>query len=329
MAIPVAEAYRELYHYTTVNGLLGIVSNQVLWATHIGYLNDAEEQIGFFERRLATLIETPAREAIVELAKMPSGKSAIDKMGGSELALTSLVRDLATGIRSTSATIYQPYVASFCGSPVDGKPNDGLLSQWRGYGHDGGYAIVFDTAALESLIRFEEREFHYLSVLWGDVDYVPSLNGGDLKHPETKEWELLIHETVKNFVLLPSREKLEPLFEPIVALSCRHKHAGFHEEAEVRIAVMNPAEHVRVEARTLGERRELKRVNFLTRDGMLLPYVSLFERKPAEQQVLPIKRIIVGPHPDKLKRKKAVEMLLAEHKNCAEVVFSDIPYLGR
>src|SRR5678816_1780308 len=32
-----------LYHYTTPAGLLGIVENNKLWATHINYLNDATE----------------------------------------------------------------------------------------------------------------------------------------------------------------------------------------------------------------------------------------------------------------------------------------------
>jgi len=44
---------------------------------------------------------------------------------------------------------------------------------------------------------------------------------------------------------------------------------------------------------------------------------------------LPIKSIIVGPHPDKIKRKKAVELLLGQHGISAEVMISEIPYLSR
>lgn len=32
-----------LYHYTSADGLIGIVRNQRLWATDIEYLNDSEE----------------------------------------------------------------------------------------------------------------------------------------------------------------------------------------------------------------------------------------------------------------------------------------------
>ena len=33
----------ELYHYTGIHGLKGIIESQTLWATHYKYLNDAEE----------------------------------------------------------------------------------------------------------------------------------------------------------------------------------------------------------------------------------------------------------------------------------------------
>jgi hypothetical protein len=32
-----------LYHYTTQQGLLGIINNQEIWATHTQYLNDSRE----------------------------------------------------------------------------------------------------------------------------------------------------------------------------------------------------------------------------------------------------------------------------------------------
>ena len=34
-----------LYHYTDSNGLLGIIKNRALWATHFQYLNDSSEFI--------------------------------------------------------------------------------------------------------------------------------------------------------------------------------------------------------------------------------------------------------------------------------------------
>ncbi|MFO1205708.1 MAG: hypothetical protein U1E63_08295 [Burkholderiales bacterium] len=60
------EAHPYLYHYTTAEGLKGIVESQQLWATNIAYLNDAEEHIGFFDRRLTHLLDQPIRDAATE-----------------------------------------------------------------------------------------------------------------------------------------------------------------------------------------------------------------------------------------------------------------------
>ncbi len=47
-----------------------------------------------------------------------------------------------------------------CFLPGSGKrtaQNDGLLSQWRGYGKDGGYALVFDSQKLEEALKDEKH----------------------------------------------------------------------------------------------------------------------------------------------------------------------------
>lgn len=60
-----------------------------------------------------------------------------------------------------------------------------------------------------------------------------------------------------------------------------------------------------------------------------MPYIAFFDAIPDDQRKLPIQEIIVGPHPDKLKRKKAIEMRLAELGLDVPVRASEIPYLGR
>ena len=39
----ISEVYKKLYHYTTWDGLLGILQTQTLWATHYKFLNDFSE----------------------------------------------------------------------------------------------------------------------------------------------------------------------------------------------------------------------------------------------------------------------------------------------
>jgi hypothetical protein len=52
-------------------------------------------------------------------------------------------------------SLVEPFIASFCSHTTDQsyEQENGLLSQWRGYGNDGGFCIVFDTAALLTLLE--------------------------------------------------------------------------------------------------------------------------------------------------------------------------------
>lgn len=116
---------------------------------------------------------------------------------------------------------------------------------------------------------------------------------------------------------------------PIVALAIRHKHRGFKEEREVRIAAVRSSKEIIRAAKELGNVPLNKAVSFYPRSGVLVPYISLFDGIPAEERKLPIREIVVGPHPDKLKRQQAAQMLVDELEIEATVRVSDIPFLGR
>ncbi len=63
--MPLSEEKPLLYHYTTGSGLLGIVESQQIHATSIAYLNDEEEHVGYFHRRLPALLD----EAIADVLR--------------------------------------------------------------------------------------------------------------------------------------------------------------------------------------------------------------------------------------------------------------------
>src|SRR5687768_8171235 len=141
MGKKVSEEYAELFHYTGDVGLRGIVESQQLWATNFAYLNDAEEHVGFFQRRLPILLERAIKKAVNEAVKNPVAKKEIDEDGGVETVVAGLKQDMHSSLQDAAMKINEPYIASFCGSKVSGADSDGLLSQWRGYGTQGGYAI--------------------------------------------------------------------------------------------------------------------------------------------------------------------------------------------
>ncbi|MDB5762389.1 MAG: hypothetical protein JWQ21_1384 [Herminiimonas sp.] len=320
----IVEAHPRLHHYTTAVGLRGIIESQQLWATSIAYLNDAEEHTGFYDRRLRYLMLPPVRDGFVQIASTATGRAAMVKLGGIEAAAARSVEEMATLIREATLRFNNPFITSFCGLP-ERHPDDGLLSQWRGYGSDGGYAIEFDTAALEGLLKIEESTFYYQYSMWGDVEYYDQDTGEATTQPETIEWEQVLQNAIRAYVIKPTADRLGNLLEPITALSCLHKHRGFSEEAEVRIVALPTNDEIFQEALKQGEKRPRRPIEFRPKNGVLVPYILLF----GSGTKLPIRKILVGPHPDKIKRQRAVQMLLEKHGVEADVLVSDIPYLGR
>jgi hypothetical protein len=126
-----------LYHYTSSRGLLGIVEGNALWATHIGYLNDASELL---------YASSMVREALFRRRDSATSQVARDFC---DFALTSFNLAEALGI----------YVACFC------EEGD-LLSQWRGYAGAGeGYSIGVRAGELAELGGFGFKFF------FGRVEY--------------------------------------------------------------------------------------------------------------------------------------------------------------
>lgn len=112
-----------LYHYTTREGLVGILSSGTAWATSIRFLNDASEY-------------TYAQSRFVEMLREIQGQ--VPPLHEEELEET---------IRQLSGLT--PHLFVFCLS----RKGD-LLSQWRAYGQPGnGYSIGFDAPAVDGIIR--------------------------------------------------------------------------------------------------------------------------------------------------------------------------------
>lgn len=323
----VSDTHSSLCHYTTAPGLEGIVREQQLRATNIGFLNDSEERIGYFKRRLPNLIKAPVHDAVNELLLTPAGAKVIVEEGGAEQIEAKLINFFCETFQNQHEQLDDPYVASFCVSDAQ-HPDDGLLSQWRGYGEDGGYAIVFNTRKIEDCI-VQEQKFNYQGFFIADVEYADPSGCGAPRYTETVGFEDNIKESVRQFILTRDSGAFAPMYTAMSALPCVHKHRGFSEEGEVRIVAI-PI-HDELHAKSIvagGDDRPRKPVQFRSHNGLLVPYLNLFG-PGSGCEALPIEKVIVGPHPDALRRKKSVEMLLAAHAVEAIVIISAIPYIGR
>jgi hypothetical protein len=329
MARTVPEAHSELLHYTSVSGLMGILDSGSLRATSSAFLNDYTEISLFFETRLAKILEAGIRAELTadpQLQVLPQFASTSQE---ADVVVARYANEMADAIRTTTERFNEPYLTCFSAPANNRVRNDGILSQWRGYGKDGGYALVFDTKKLEELLKIEGSSFWYQHAQWGDVHYHQDDDDLATADPEIHEAEHSLRTAIGRFIKNPESSELESTFEPVATLSCLYKHWGFHEEREVRIVAIPPNEELLREGRAAGELRPVRPRNVFVRAGTPVPYLDLFAQNPRSEEFrLPVQRVIVGPHPQSQLRRKAVEQILRTRGIKAEVVVSQIPYNG-
>jgi hypothetical protein len=114
-----------LYHYTNQAGLLGIIKNREIWATHTQYLNDSKEYRHAVDVVTDLIIKrlTAACDSRRILEDMSSGLDGIEGMN-----------------------------VCVCSFSEDGDS----LSQWRAYGGPtSGYAIGFKPLHLAKMVKLE------------------------------------------------------------------------------------------------------------------------------------------------------------------------------
>ena len=167
---PVETAHPELFHYTTRQGLEGILKTQSLWATHYQHLNDSTE-ILLFKDRLKSILLPTAREIFTAMVFDNLIKPGeFDQHGGFEKVVA---HDAAAFVDSCFSALHDEiYIASCCGTPSDEYVRrNGLLSQWRGYGSSGGFCIELDTRRLVALLKDEAQRFEHMGGYVADVVY--------------------------------------------------------------------------------------------------------------------------------------------------------------
>jgi hypothetical protein len=114
-----------LYHYTTQDGLLGILKGNCIWATNINYLNDSSDY------QLACDL---AKEVLDEKRR---------QVGRDERKLKKIQHVLHS--ISTAETL-PLHICVSCFSE-----NGDSLSQWRAYGGVAGYSVGFRPAYLRQI----------------------------------------------------------------------------------------------------------------------------------------------------------------------------------
>lgn len=324
-------SHPELHHYTDEAGLRGIVGSNTLRATHFSDLNDSTEITHLGEKLAPELISI-----FTDILRKRRVRSHIEKAivanGGLKKSASSLAEDLVRAFYDSaferegdeiSITASAPFVSSLCTHTLEPySRNNGLLSQWRGYGASGraGFCLVFDTQKLAAMLgrEFDRGSYSYLNL--EEVKYAFSDRTMRSLFPDLIETcEAFVTSALAGAPQLPNGIAR---FFPAATLL---KHEAFFEEREVRIVCIPMTERLREEVAKRYPDANLGPKKPVLPEGARAGarrYIELFD---GDSEAIPIKRVIVGPRPD-----QADQVAIAEEvsKGRFEVVASKTPYKG-
>jgi hypothetical protein len=285
-----------LYHYTSIDGVKGILGENSLWATQIHFLNDTQEfkySISILEKVLAELQNQLPERTLFKRAIQIQSPSIFDAND----ALAILYRNIKNLI--LTPPLDKPPICVFSLS----KEGD-FLSQWRGYcPPGGGYSIGFRT---DSLTQFSKTHDLYLA---------PCI------YDETRQ-EAVVREAVTKICdaalkgWTGSYEEIDKLvsdytlkfFIDFSAIASALKHPSFCQESEWRIISGLIAN---------------KNMSFRVRKFMMLPYFSIsFE----DFAPFIIDEIIIGPAPEQQLAKYSLLQFVLQRRLNISIKTSTIPY---
>ena len=274
-----------LYHYTTSNGLKGILDSRSIWCSHIRYFSDPKEWV-YGESKVISKIED-----LLSLEK--------------DSNIEELLKDLIMLIRSITNSFYDIYAACFC-------KNGNLLSQWRGYSNrGGGYSLGF-TFDSDTKFTYDFQKYPYIKLaalrkIIYDVDTQNDLID--------KALERLVDAGRKAINrILKTNNSLPPGFLNQMAMGFANRLAEvivsikepvFSEEDEWRLIIFK--------SRVLDQDNK-REINFWEKSGELIPYLSAsIYNKNEKELIFPLNSIRIGPSLDSERVKHSLDLLIKKH----------------
>jgi hypothetical protein len=308
---------RELFHYTSAGGLEGIVKSQSLHAGHVRFMNDTSELLSADGYLRENLIHT-----VLETTFFPEAKVELNfydmrlRLENHEPLSNQVVDEFLREVRDQ----LDVYTCSFCYHERPDDMGHGLLSQWRAYGNDGGYCIVFDADKLrQSLMNWSKqfdldyfdfekvsylgvRGFHDISEIVSRILDLYKFHYNKIaehkKYFEPKDtWDTVkLFDVPENAIVHSEMMKTAKRILPFL------KHGSFHEENEVRV-VLVPS----LDGSVSNSEKTRLRVCHKLRNQTFFPYIELLK---SYSSGLPITRIIVGPGQNSENRLKGLNSFL-------------------
>ena len=202
------------WHYTSAEGLTGIISKSSIWMSSAGMLNDTREIAHGVE--LFLLIWNKLAD---ETAILPRQRGMIDGI-------------LAAGSLRLSDRAFVLYAS---------KDGDSL-SQWRSYGRNDGYALGFATNGRFGLRTTAGFLFGTETVLaqWRQVIYEPSAQERFVRDVLDAMLNLIPLNLIDANDEVVLAKRLGACLTAYLSAVPYLKDRGFHEEQEVRLCIVKP-----------------------------------------------------------------------------------------
>jgi hypothetical protein len=284
-----------VFHYTSLDGLLGITETASIWGTNILYLNDATE-FNYAKSLLGKAVKT-----FCTVNPKFSKQATLDESMG-YFFFEILEENINKLLPSEHFSFY---VCSF-------SEEHDLLSQWRGYCRNGsGYSLGFALGRLEQCVKQagfaikpciydEGKQIQEINLLLQRASdrFLREIDAAELKG---KAWDTKGKYLAADFLL------------KFIQLAPFLKHPKFAEEREWRIIASLKTNYVR------------SQIKFRAGNTIVVPYIEIPLPKQAEHLI--IDEIFIGPTSERELSMASVDLLLkSRNVNCSKVGGSTIPF---
>lgn len=316
------------FHYTSADGLLGILNSNCFWATHYQFLNDRRE-IRAAERIFQTHLAKGIHRRVA--AMKVNGELDVEPGANLKEAAKAEAETIVQSHYDATLSFMAPYITSFFLCDEVKNPThfkDGILRHWATYGRAGGFAIQISPQKLYDALVASNRDQSHSGVLQTRVSYPDDEDRID--NELENDFDTLLNVGVRLMEERLRDEKIDndlgKAIEDSYLSFCRVissiKLPYFADENEARVVIFKPTA---ISAKKAGKKKLPHMVHLRPGLGSLVPYIKLLENLVLSSGC--IERIIVGPSSENTMSKIALEGFLEARELDIEVTLSDVPYL--
>ena len=301
--MPSDESEKLVYHYTSAEGLKGIIESSSFHCTNSLFLNDSQESI-FVINLVKKYINNYFKDETNTCVRASLGR------------ILDFIDFVSPQIKETSS----PYIFSL-------SDEGDLLSQWRGYCKNGGYSLGFSKSFLGNNAKmYQAIQVKYISPEEAkDALSERLVTCCELikKKLPTLDYDPMTLNDLSKILLTPGKsdEEIEQdkaallklitdlglvVAGSIFNLMPEYKHSTFHEEKEFRLVQFA---------------RDPKNIEFRCKGGILAPFLKCLI------DLMALREIVIAPSSHSEQCELGLKLFLKKHGlEHVAIKHSQIPY---